>query len=248
LISPNGAKRWQMRYRDIVGKEQTLTIGPYPEVSLSDARQKRLDVRRMLVEGADPNVDKKERKQAEIQRVSNMFEKIAREWHANKLPTWSESTARDNLRRLEIDIFPEIGAMPIDAITHQHMIAALRKIEARGAHEIAHRVEANCARVFSYANQLGIENRNPASDLKDVLKPVKAGHFKAINAEELPEFLQQMNSPEHRMYPETRIAMKLMLLLFPRTSELIETPWSEIDLEKGEWIIPWRRMKRASLR
>jgi integrase len=98
----------------------------------------------------DPSAEKKERKRAAEERASNTFEKLAREWHANRLSTWRESTARDTIRRLEIDIFPEIGSMAIDGITHQHMIATLRKIESRGAHEIAHRVKATCARIFSY--------------------------------------------------------------------------------------------------
>lgn len=95
-----------------------------------------------------PGKLKKERARLGVETAKNTFEKLAREWRTNKLPTWRESTARDTLRRLEQDIFPEIGAMPISTITHQHMIAALRKIESRGAHEIAHRVKAVCARIF----------------------------------------------------------------------------------------------------
>lgn len=148
---------------------------------------------------------------------------------------------------MEIDIFPEIGAMPIGAVTHRHMIAALRKIESRGAHEVAHRVKATCARVFSYANQQGIENRNPAADLSDVLKPVQAGHFAAITSDELPAFIAAMDKNDTRLFMPTRIALRLMMLLFVRTSELITTPWSEIDLESGKWIIPWQRMKRGKL-
>lgn len=183
----------------------------------------------------------------EAEKAANTFEKLAREWHTNRLSTWRESTAKDTLRRLEIDIFPEIGSLPIDQITHKQMIAALRKIEARGAHEIAHRVKATCARIFSYANQQGIENKNPAADLKDVLKPAQAGHFAAITADELPAFMHAMNQNDARLYKPTGIALRLLLLQFMRTSELVTTPWSEIDLESGEWVIPWQRMKRGKL-
>jgi len=127
------------------------------------------------------------------------------------------------------------------------MIAALRKIEARGAQEVAHRVKATCARIFSYANQHGIKNSNPAADMSDVLKPVQPGHFAAITTDELPAFLAAMNKNDARLFAPTRIALRLMLLLFIRTSELITTPWSEIDLEEGNWIIPWQRMKRGKL-
>ncbi|MTV38038.1 tyrosine-type recombinase/integrase [Duganella radicis] len=246
LVNPDGAKYWRMSYR-FLGKEKLLAFGKYPEVTLAEARQKRLDAKKLINAEIDPSAEKKERRRAAEERASNTFEKIAREWHANRLPTWRESTARDTLRRLEIDIFPAIGSRAIDAITHQEMIATLRKIESRGAHEIAHRIKATCARIFSYANQLGIQNRNPAADLKDVLKPVKAGHFAAIQADDLPVFLNAMDRNDQRLYMPTRIAMRLMLLIFLRTSELIETPWSEIDLEKGEWIVPWHRMKRGKL-
>lgn len=246
LITPDGAKYWRMGYR-FQGKERLLSFGKYPEVTLADARTKRLEARRLLNDGIDPSQDKKDKARAKADEAAHTFEKLAREWHANRLPIWHASTARDTLRRLELDIFPEIGALPIASITHQQMIAALRKIESRGAQEVAHRLKATCARVFSYANQLGIENRNPAADLKDVLRPAKAGHFAAITADELPAFLCAMDKNDARLYKPTRIALRLMLLLFLRTSELIETPWSEIDLERGEWVIPWRRMKRGKL-
>ena len=246
LVKPDGAKYWRMGYR-FAGIERLLAFGKYPQVSLAEARDKRMAARKLLIDGIDPSQEKKDQERIRGEKAAQTFEKLAREWHANKLPTWHESTARDLLRRLEIDIFPQLGSMPIGTITHQHLIAALRKIEARGAQEVAHRVKATCARIFSYANQQGIENRNPAADLTDVLKPVKAGHFAAITADELPAFLAAMNQNDARLFKPTRIALRLMMLLFVRTSELIETPWSEIDLDAGEWIIPWQRMKRGKL-
>jgi len=246
LINTDGAKYWRMDYR-FGEARRTLAFGKYPEVTLAEARDKRLGARKLLDQGIDPSQDKKERKREQNEANANTFEKLAREWHTNKLPTWSAATARDTIRRLEIDIFPEIGTMPIGAIKHQHVIAALRKIENRGAHEIAHRVKATCARVFTYASQQGIENRNPAADMKDVLRPVKTGHFAAITTDELPAFLAAMEKNDARLFKPTRIALRLMMLVFVRTSELIETPWSEINLEAGEWIIPWQRMKRGKL-
>lgn len=207
---------------------KTLAFGKYPEVTLAEAREKRLAARKLLDQAIDPSQEKKERQRELNEANSNTFEKVAREWHNNKLPTWSAATARDTIRRLEIDIFPQIGSMPIGAIKHQHMIAALRKIESRGAHEIAHRIKATCARVFTYASQQGIENRNPAADMRDVLKPVKAGHFAAITADELPAFLTAMDKNDARLFKPTRIALRLMMLLFVRTSELIETPGAKL--------------------
>lgn len=123
----------------------------------------------------------------------------------------------------------------------------LRKIESRGAQEVAHRLKAICSQIFSYAIQSGLTERNIAGDMKDVLRPVPSGHFAAIDTDELPAFLETLNRNEARMLKPTRIALRLMLLVFVRTSELIETPWSEIDLDNGVWIIPWQRMKRGKL-
>ncbi len=246
LVHSNGTKYWRMDYR-FLGKRLTLAFGRYPQTTLLEAREKRVAARKLLDIGTDPGQQKKESKRIRFEHAANTFEKIAREWHNNRLETWRESTAKDTINRLEKDIFPEIGSLPIGDITHQQVIAALRKIEQRGANEIAHRVKANCARIFSYAIQHGIATRNPAADLKDVLKPVKAGHFSAISTDELPAFIDVLDRNEARLYMPTRVAIRLMLLLFMRTSELIETPWSEIDLVMGEWIIPWHRMKRGKL-
>jgi integrase len=246
-IMPTGSKLWRMKFKQANGKESRLAFGNYPDVTLTQARQKRDAARKLKSDGIDPGQSKKEKDRIAGEKAAQTFEKLAREWHSNRLSTWHHTTASDTLRRLEIDIFPEIGAMPIAAITHRHMIAALRKIEARGAHEVAHRVKATCARVFSYANQQGIENRNPAADLKDVLKPVQAGHFAAITSDELPAFLAAMDKNDARLFKPTRIALRLMMLLFVRTSELITTPWREINLDTGEWVIPWQRMKRGKL-
>ena len=246
-IMPTGSKLWRMKFQQANGKESRLAFGSYPEISIAQAREKRDAARKLKADNVDPGEAKREQTRLAAEKSANTFEKLARDWHANKLNTWSASTAKDTLRRLEQDIFPEIGKMPVGDIKHQHMIAALRKIEGRGAHEVAHRVKATCARVFSYANQQGIENRNPAADMKDVLKPVQPGHFAAISADELPAFLDAMRKNDARLFMPTRVALRLMLLCFVRTSELLETPWEEINLETGEWIIPWRRMKRGKL-
>lgn len=246
-VTPTGSKLWRMKYKQDNARENRLSFGSYPTVSLAEARAAREDAKRLLQAGTDPGKERDQKEREKRDAAANTFEKLAREWHSVKLDSWRESTASDTIRRLEIDIFPEIGAMPIGSITHQDMIAALRKIENRGAREIAHRVKATCARVFSYANQNGIDNRNPAADLKDVLKPVKEGHFAAITADELPAFLAAMEKNDARLFMPTRIALRLMMLIFLRTSELIETPWSEINLESGEWIVPWWRMKRGKL-
>ena len=245
-ITPSGSRLWRLKYR-YNNKAGLLSLGKYPDVSLEQARARREAAKKLIASGINPSENKKAQKLANQEEGANTFEKIAREWHTNRLETWQPSTAKDIINRLEKDIFPEIGNLPISTITHKQLIDTLRKIESRGAYEIAKRLKANCARIFSYAIQHGLIDRNIANDLTDVLKPVRKGHFAAIASEELPAFLKAMEKNDARLYMPTRIALRLMLLLFLRTSELIETPWSEIDLETGEWIIPWNRMKRGKL-
>ncbi|WAW10406.1 integrase arm-type DNA-binding domain-containing protein [Oxalobacter vibrioformis] len=245
-VTPIGSKLWRMKIR-IDNRERLLSFGKYPDVSLEQARARRDEARKQKAAGIDPGEAKKRQKREKAEKAANTFEKIAREWHSNRLETWQPNTARDILQRLEKDIFPEIGNLPVSSITHKQLIDTLRKIESRGAHEIAKRLKANCARIFSYAIQHGLTDRNIANDLTEVLKPVRKGHFASITTEELPAFLKAMNQNDARLYMPTRIALRLMLLLFLRTSELIETPWSEINLETGEWVIPWNRMKRGKL-
>jgi len=246
-VAPTGSRIWRLKFRQLNGRENKLTFGPYPEITLQHAREKRLETRRLMLAGVDPGKHRDDARRVAAARRANTFEKIAREWHANKVPTWSDRTATAMIARLEADIFPEIGSIPIDEIKHRDVIAALRKIEDRGATEIAKRIKAVCSQVFSYAIQCGLTERNLVADMKDVLKTRRASHFAAIDADELPEFLGALERNEARMFQSTRIALRLMLLIFVRTSELIETPWSEIDLEKCEWIIPWQRMKRGKL-
>jgi hypothetical protein len=124
----------------------------------------------------DPAKHRDDAKRLAAEQAGNTFEKIAREWYANKVPTWSERTSRNMIQRLEADIFPHIGSRPIGELKHRDIIATLRKIEERGASEIAHRMKAVCTQIFSYAIQCGVADRNLVVDMKDVLKTRRASH------------------------------------------------------------------------
>jgi integrase len=225
-------------YREADGKENRSRFGSFPEVSLADARAKRDGTRQLVAAGEDPGrVRIEEARQARIV-AENTFEKIAREWHEAMLRQWHPQTARDILHRLELDIFPEFGHLPV----------VIRAVERRGALEIANRLTANCSRVFKYAIRCGLAERNPAEFLREVLAPREKGHFAAIGADALPALVRTLYANEACMGLPTRVAMRLMLLVFVRTSELIETPWAEIDMVRGEWVIPWQRMKRGKRR
>lgn len=242
-VTPTGSKIWRMAYRQPTGKNTRLTFGAYPEVSLLDARQKRMEARKQRAAGADPAQARRIEKINKAAADANTFEAIARDWHANTLDTWQPRTAANILHRLEVDVFPLIGRHPITQIKGPLMLDVLRQIEKRGALDMAKRQGQVCSRIFRYAIASGKVEFDPVPSLRDALKSTEGGHHAAITPDELPEFLRTLEKNEGRMFPPTRILMRLMLMIFVRTSELIETPWSEIDLENESWVIPWRRMK-----
>jgi integrase len=237
-----------MKYRQPNGKENKLHFGAFPAVSLLDARERRDSARQLLAAGSDPARVRDEQVRQARMAAANTFEQVAREWHQTMLAQWQPQTARDILHRFEQDVFPQIGKLAVTEIQSRDVIDAIRAVERRVALEIASRLAANCSRVFRYAMRCGLAERNPAEHLREVLAPREKGHFAAIGPDGLPELLRALNANEACMGLPVRVAMRLMLLVFVRTSELIETPWAEIDLEAGEWVIPWRRMKRGKRR
>lgn len=241
-VMPNGSKYWRLKYR-FAGKEKRLAIGVYPQVSLKEAREKRETARKLLAEGIDPNQAKRVAKAKSRISAENTFEAIAREWHDNQKSGWSENHAQTVLARLEQDIFPELGRYPITDIDAPTLLSTIRRIEARGAHEIARRQVQVCGQVFRYGIQTGRADRDPSHDLRGALKPVKKSHYAALDSRELPGFLQELEQNNARLYMQTRHAVKLLLYTFVRTSELINAKWDEFDLEGRQWTIPAQRMK-----
>ena len=241
-VSPSGGKYWRLKYR-FNGKEKKLSLGIYPEVSLADAREKRFGARKMLAAGIDPSESKQEQKRTAKLNAANTFETVAREWHDHSKGARSAKHALGLLRRLEVDMFPEIGNRPIANVTARHILDALRKIEERGAHEIARRTRQIVGQVFRYAVITDRAERNPVPDTQGALKPFKSGHYAALEADDLPQFLAAMERNDGRLYMPTRCATKLLMYTFVRTGELIESKWSEFNFDRKEWLIPAERMK-----
>ena len=158
------------------GKEAFYLLESIPSSALKKPEKSARKPRNSWLTVLTPQNTRRLKKAAERENAVNTLERIAREWHSNRLETWQPSTAQDILNRLEKDIFPGIGKLPVSSITHKQLIDTLRKIESRGAHEIAKRLKANCARIFSFAIQHGFTDRNIANDLTDVLKPVNYYH------------------------------------------------------------------------
>lgn len=241
-VRKNGSKYWRMKYR-VNGKEKLLALGVYPDISLAEARDKRTHAKRMISEGLDPSQEKQKRKVLSKENRDNTFEAIAREWHKARSPLWTPNYARGVLIRLEKDIFPEIGHYPIKEIEPPILLHAIRKIEARNAIEIARRQLQKCGEIFRYAIAESRAQRDPSADIKGALSPQKKTHYAALGVDELPEFIHALDRNDARLYQNTRNALRLMMLTFVRTSELINARWDEIDFEAKRWIIPAERMK-----
>ena len=241
-VYPNGSKYWRLAYR-FDGKQKTLALGVYPDISLKQARMKRIDAKELINEGKDPSLEKKKEKAMAVENNANTFEVIAREWYDNRKDIWKPRYAVEVIKRLEEDIFPEIGAYPIKEIEPPLLLQVIRKIERRGAYDLAKRQNQKCGEIFRYAIATGRGVRDPSNDIKEALKPTKKEHFAALDPDELPELLTDINTNKARLYPTTINAMKLMLLTFVRTKELIEATWDEIDFDRKLWVIPAERMK-----
>ncbi len=239
LVMPSGSKYWRMKY--FFGKEKTLAFGVYPDVSLSDAREKRSQARKTLAAGKDPGEVRKEAKRNLIQNQENTFEVVAREWLDNFKSKWTPDYVTRTRRRLELHLFPRMGDRPIADITSQEMLSVLREIEPRG-NDVTHRMLQVSGQVFTYAVVTGRAANNPSAMLHGALKPLVKKNFAYIKPNELPEFLRKLDGYDGELL--TKLAMKLLLLTFVRTGELRGAEWLEIDFDKAEWRIPPERMKK----
>ena len=239
--SPAGGKCWRLKYR-YDGKEKVLALGTYPEVSLADARDKRAAARKLLANGVDPGEVRKAQKAAKLTSAENSFEVVAREWHMKFTPTWTEGHAGTILARLEQNVFPWLGKRPIAEIEAPDVLAALRRIEARGALETAHRVKTICGQVFRYAIATGRAKRDVAADLKGAMPQADPTRHAAVtDPKEVAGLLRAIDGYKGGFI--VRCALRLAPLVFVRPGELRQAEWSEIDFEAEQWNIPAERMK-----
>jgi integrase len=242
-ISPAGGKLWRLKYR-VDGREKRLALGSFPETSLSDARARRDDARRQMQAGADPGAKRKEDKRLrnEAKRaVLDTFETTAREWMTHEHTKIAEVTASKNRWLFEVFLFPEIGGLPLAAITPRVLLDALRKIEAAGKPETARRAKIKAGQVFRWAILEGRGDIDPTAALRGAIKRVKHKHHAAItDPAKIGQLLRDIDGFAGQ--PVTHAALKLAPLVFVRPGELRGAEWSEIDLDGAIWRIPGARM------
>jgi integrase len=238
FVTPPGGKLWRWKYR-FEGREKLMSFGSYPDVSLSLARERHVQARKLLATGTDPMAERKAEKAA----TENSFESVARLW----LTHWQDGKSPRHVdyvkRRMDADILPCLGARPIALIEAPELVGMTKAIEQRGARDIAKRALETTGQVFRFAIAHGYATRNPASEIRpsDILKSTRKVNYARVDARELPELLRTIEV--YQGTHVTRLALKLMSLTFVRTSELIGAKWAEFDQETARWDIPSERMK-----
>ena len=238
----DGRKYWRLRYW-IDGTEKSLSLGVYPEISLKEARERRDVNRKLMSELIDPSAERKAKKVRRKIAAANSFEAVAREWYGKQLHTWVPHHADDVRRRLESNTFPYIGTRPIAEVEAPELLEMVRKIEKRGAYDLAHRLLQVCGQVFRYGIATGRCKRDISADLRGALTPHVKKHQAAVRPEELPDLLRAIDTYAEQGDQQTMFALQLLALTFVRTNELIGAEWQEFDLEAKLWIIPAGRMK-----
>jgi integrase len=264
LVSPSGGKLWRWNYR-FRGKQKTMPLGKYPDVSLADARTAHQAARSELSQGNDPMAQRKadkdaakaksvqEQAKAEEADDERSFKAVALKWHAKWAPGVQSDTAAYILRRLESDVFPAFGNKPITEVKPsdiRNLIIAIeqgmgagRRFEGKGARDVAQRQHGTISQIFRYAIAHELADSNPAAAFKpcDVLKARKTQHRARVETNQLPKLLMAIDDfPGHKVW---RDALKLMAMLFVRTGELLEAPLTEFDLDNARWEISADRMK-----
>lgn len=260
LVSPSGGKLWRWNYR-YDGKQKTMSLGKYPDVSLADARSAHQTARAELAKGNDPMAQRKAEKaavktQAEREKASDAhsFKAVALKWHKWWVPSVDSDTAAYILRRLEADVFPVFGHKPITEIKPvdiRNLIITIeqgtgngRRFKGKGARDVAQRQHGTISQVYRYAVTHDLAVVNPAAAFKprDVLSPRKTQNRAHIEPHQLPALLTTMD--DYNGHTVVKLALKLMALTFVRTQELLKAPWTEFDLDNAVWKIDADRMKK----
>lgn len=214
-----------------------MAFGVYPEISLADARERRDAARKQVALGIDPRELKKGLKE-EQQKELNTFEKVARDWHATN-KKWSEGHSHRALKSLEDNIFAAIGKRNIAELKTRDLLEPIKAVEMSGRLEVAARLQQRVTAIMRYAVQSGLIDYNPAQDMAGAVAAGKRVHRAALELKRLPEFLQRIDDYKGR--PLTKLAVKLTLLVFIRSSELRFARWGEIDFDNAMWTIPAER-------
>jgi integrase len=242
LVNPNGSKLWRMKYC-FNDSEKKLSFGTYPEVTLAGARDKQMEARRLIDRDIDPGEHKKQTKRAAKVAAANSFEAVAREWFAKFSSKWAESHSSKVLLRLNNDLIPGLGSRPISTIEADELLVTIRRVEARGAIDSAHRCLGTSSQIFRYAIATSRAKRNPAADLRGALPPIPDDdHFPSItDPDQVGELLRAIDGYKGNL--ATCCALRLAPLVFLRPINLRTLEWLWVDRKAGLIRIPGECVK-----
>jgi integrase len=241
LVMPTGSKLWRLAYR-FDGRQKTLALGSYPAVTLSDARKRRDDAKKVLVAGTDPSQERRLERLANVAARAVTFSSVTDEFVA-KQKREGKASATTTKKRWLLDLaLTDLGERPIGEITAPEILATLRKVEAKGNYETARRMRAAISQVFRYAIATARAENDPTFGLKGALTAHVVKHRPAVTSGKAFSGLVRAVWG-YDGAPETLAALKLMTLLYPRPGELRQAEWREFDLDKATWAIPAHRTK-----
>ncbi|MEK9803182.1 MAG: tyrosine-type recombinase/integrase, partial [Curvibacter sp.] len=241
-VDKAGRMYWQWRTKGANGKNTTVSYGPWPLVNVDTARLKHREAKLMRLKGEHPNAAKRKARQLAMTEALNTFGVVCREWLSVQATKWSEGHLKTTRERVERDL-KGLERRPMNEIDPPELLRLLRKIEARGAVETAHRVRIIMSQVFTYAMAMGKATRNPAAELAGVLEQPKEGHHAAVtDPKQLGQLIRDIRA--YRGSEIVRSALELHALLFQRPNEIRGMRWDELDLDAALWTIPAERMKR----
>jgi len=247
LVAPTGAVLWRMNYR-LGGKQKTLALGSYPAVSLSTARTRRDDARKLIEGGVDPSKAKRAPQttlpgaatdpEQSFQAITDAFFKLREK-------VWSAQYRKTMYHQLKVDVLPVIGPRDVRDIEPPDVLKCLRAIETRGALVMAHKVRFFVGQIFRYAIAEGKAVRDPTADLKGALQPKnRVQHYARVEASEVPKLFADIH--DYQGDRLTKNALLLALHTFVRTDEFRFAHIREFKLKGPDplWRIPPERMKK----
>lgn len=236
-----GAGYWRWKFRHL-GKENRMSFGTYPDTALSEARQKHAEGRETLRQGTDPSQARKAAKIGAATQAANTFGAMADAWVKVKATEWAPGHTVTINARLQNDLLPYLGTRPLPELAAPELLAVLRRIEARGAQETAHRCKMICKQVFDHAITVGAATSNPAAALgKALATPTERHHPAITDPDRMGQLLRMVDG--YQGSPPVRAALLIHALTFQRPGEIQGMLWAELDLVNAVWTVPPERMK-----
>ena len=247
-VAPAGGKWWRLKYR-FEGKEKRISLGTYPAVGLKEARERREQAKKLLSQGINPSMERKESKAASIaeqREKENTFEAVAKDWFNTHAPDLTEKHALKIRRYLENVFFPAIGGKSVSSLLPVDILEAARPAQAKGRIETAHRLTQLAGQVLQYAFIKGLVSVNVARGITGALQPLRTTSFAAItDPKEIGRLLRAIDN--YTGYPSIRYFLKILPYVFTRPGELRLSEWSDVNFDEAMLIIPWQRMKTRKL-